>query len=152
MSQPTIQTATAGILTAALLEMAMLAAPVQAADNAGRFKSDVIQSVRSGTPVTSNASPLHLSEAQRTRIAQALAGKDTEVDLNLKKHNSAKSFEPRIDEKIPKGLTGQAFPRPLITEMPPIRQYTYLKFKGQVLIVDPMTRKIVDMFPEQRSG
>jgi hypothetical protein len=39
-------------------------------------------------------------------------------------------------------------PQPLIYEMQPLKRYTYLKFKHQVLIVNPMTRKIVDMFPE----
>ena len=28
-------------------------------------------------------------------------------------------------------------------------RFTYFKFKGQVLIVNPMTRKIVDIFPER---
>jgi hypothetical protein len=32
--------------------------------------------------------------------------------------------------------------------VPALKRYTYLKFKRQVLIVDPMSRKIVDMFPE----
>jgi hypothetical protein len=32
--------------------------------------------------------------------------------------------------------------------MQPLERYTYIKFKHQVLIANPMTRKIVDMFPE----
>jgi len=32
--------------------------------------------------------------------------------------------------------------------MQPLKRYAYIKFKHQVLIVIPMTRKIVDMFPE----
>jgi hypothetical protein len=32
--------------------------------------------------------------------------------------------------------------------MPELKQYTYLKFKNQVLIINPMTRTIVEMFPE----
>ena len=32
--------------------------------------------------------------------------------------------------------------------MPLLKRYTYLKFKHLVLIVNPMTRKVVDMFPE----
>jgi hypothetical protein len=32
--------------------------------------------------------------------------------------------------------------------MPALKRYAYLKFKQQVLIIDPMSRKIVDMFPE----
>jgi hypothetical protein len=39
-------------------------------------------------------------------------------------------------------------PQPLVDEMQPLRRYAYVKFKHQVLIVNPMTRKIVDMFPE----
>jgi len=34
------------------------------------------------------------------------------------------------------------------TYKPALKQYTYLKFKGQVLIINPMTGKIVDIFPE----
>src|SRR5262249_17685724 len=36
-------------------------------------------------------------------------------------------------------------PRPLVNEMQPLKRYTYVKFKHQVLLVNPMTRKIVDM-------
>jgi hypothetical protein len=32
--------------------------------------------------------------------------------------------------------------------MPALKRYTYLKFKGQVLIVNPMSGQIADMFPE----
>jgi len=37
-------------------------------------------------------------------------------------------------------------PRPLIYEMPTLKRY--LKFKGQVLIGNPMTRAILAMFSE----
>jgi hypothetical protein len=142
----------AGIVTGALLlELVLLASPVSA-NAAGREKratSDVTLTTQPGALVVPGAPPLHLSDAQRARIAGVLKGQDTEIDFKLKTYKSAKSFEPKIDEKLPKALKGQAFPRPLTTEMPPIRQYTYLKVKGQVLIVNPMTRKIVDVFPEQ---
>jgi hypothetical protein len=48
----------------------------------------------------------------------------------------------------PSDLKLHPLPQPLIYEMLPLKRYTYLKFKHQVLIVNPMTRKIVDMFPE----
>lgn len=145
----------AGIVTGALLlELVLLASPAGAAgaNAAGREKqatSDVTLTTQPGARVVPGAPPLHLSDAQRARIADVLKGQDTEIDFNLKAYKSAKSFEPKIDEKLPKALKGQAFPRPLIAEMPPIRQYTYLKVKGHVLVVNPMTHKIVDMFPEQ---
>src|SRR5262249_12078050 len=36
----------------------------------------------------------------------------------------------------------------LVAEIKPLEHYTYVKFKDQVLIVNPMTRVIVDMFPQ----
>jgi hypothetical protein len=144
--------AAARILAGLLLELVFLASPVSAAGANSAEKqatSDVTLTTGRGALVAPVTPPLHLSDAQRTRIANVLKKQDTETEFKLKKAKSAKSFEPKIDGKLPKGLKGQAFPRPLITEMPPIRQYTYLKLKGQVLIVNPMTRKIVDMFPEQ---
>jgi len=148
--------AAAGFVTSLLLfELVLLASPVNAAgaNAAGQERqptSDVTLTTRPGARVVPDTPPLHLSDAQRARIADVLKKQDTETEFKLKKVKSAKSFEPKIDEKLPSGLKGQAFPRPLITEMPPIRQYTYLKVRGQVLIVNPMTHKIVDMFPERR--
>jgi hypothetical protein len=146
--------AAAGILMGLLLEFAFLASPVSAAgaNAAGQERqatSDVTLTTRPGARVVPVTPPLHLSDVQRMRIAEVLKGQDTEIDFKAKAYKSAKSFEPKMDEKLPKALKGQPFPRPLLTEMPPIRQYTYLKVKGQVLIVNPMTDKIVDMFPEQ---
>ena len=66
--------------------------------------------------------------------------------LNLTK--PAQSFDPMVGAKIPTGLKAHSLPPPLIYEMPALKRYTYLKFKGQVLIVNPMTGKIVDMFSE----
>ena len=140
--------ATVGI-AAFLLEVGLPAARVAAAEQGKQVNTGVTQTIGSATPVVSAAAPLHLSDVQKSRIAEVLKTQDTEIEFKLKKTKSAKSFEPKIDEKLPTGLKGQAFPQPLITEMPPIRQYTYLKLKGQVLIVNPMTHKIVDMFPEQ---
>jgi hypothetical protein len=139
----------ATILTGLLFEFAFLALPANAADQGKQATSDVTLTTERGGPVAPATPPLHLSDAQRTRIAGVLKKQDTETEFKLKKAKSAKSFEPKIDEKLPKGLKGQAFPQPLLTEITPIRQYTYLKLKGQVLIVNPMTNKIVDMFPEQ---
>jgi hypothetical protein len=36
----------------------------------------------------------------------------------------------------------------VLADMPALKNYSYLKFKQQVLIIDPMSRKIIDMFPE----
>ena len=151
MSHRKRRMATAAAVSGSLLLSALFVIAAGAADNkSGQSPAKVvIQSKGPGVPVGGTVAPLHLSEAQRVRIAGVLAAQDTEVDLQLKANKNAASFEPKIDEKIPKALKAQAFPLPLITEMPTIRRYEYLKFKGEVLVVNPLTGKIVDMFPEK---
>jgi hypothetical protein len=146
--------AAAVILAGFLFEFVFLPSFASAAgpDASGRAKpatSDVILTTPAAARVTPATPPLHLSDVQRKRIAEVVKGRDTDIEFKLKKAKSAKSFEPKIDEKLPSGLKGQAFPQPLLAEIPAVRQYTYLKLRGQVLIVNPMSHKIVDMFPEQ---
>jgi hypothetical protein len=109
---------------------------------------DVVQSVPPAVSQHSTVPPLQLSDAQRDKIKQVLSQKDSEVAFLLKTTKTAKSFEAKVGEKLPSGLKGHALPPPLIYEMPVLQRYTYLKFKNQVLIVNPMTDKIVEMFPE----
>jgi hypothetical protein len=107
----------------------------------------IIQSVPPSVSVDPSVPSLQLSETQRAHIARILIEKHTDVSLDMKENESAKNFEPHVNETIPKGLESEAFPPPLTSEIPLMKRYTYLKFKDQVLIVNPMTRKIVDMFP-----
>jgi hypothetical protein len=92
--------------------------------------------------------PLHLSDAQRTQIQQALRGENTEVTFGTKTTKPTQSFNPTVGAKIPASLKPHTLPPPVLSQMPELKRYTYLKFKNQVLIVDPMSRKVVEMFPE----
>jgi hypothetical protein len=92
--------------------------------------------------------PLRLSDDQRAKIRQALKGENTEVQFSLKSNKPSQGFAPSVGATIPAGLHPHTLPPPLLAEMPALERYAYLKFKQQVLIVDPMSRKIVDMFPE----
>jgi len=109
---------------------------------------DVIQSVPPPVSQKPQLPRLTLSDDQRAKIKQVLSGKNTEVSFQLKTTKPAESFEPAIGAKIPPGLKAHALPPPLIYEMPVLKRYTYLKFKGQVLIVNPMSDQVADMFPE----
>src|SRR5262249_22916990 len=106
---------------------------------------------QSGRPaVSQNPSlpPLALSPAQRAKIQQAVSAEDTEVSFALKPAKSAQNFQPSVGAKVPSAVKLHPLPRPLVNEIEPLKRYTYIKFKNQVLLVNPMTRKIVDMFPE----
>ena len=71
------------------------------------FKSDVIPSVGPGVPVTSAAPPCFISPISHARESRrSWPARTREVDLNLKAQ-SAKSFEPLLDEGS-KSLEGQA--------------------------------------------
>jgi hypothetical protein len=107
-----------------------------------------VQSVPSPIPQNPAIPPLQLSNDKRDKIRQALSSEDTEVTFTLKKTQSAKSFEPAVGAVVPTSLTPLALPRPLIYQMPLLKRYTYLKLKQKILIVNPLNRKIVEMFPE----
>ena len=103
-------------------------------------------------PVSNPSVPqLKLSDAQRSRIQHVLKTENTEVGFGTKATKPTQSFNPSVGAAIPTALKPHTLPPPLIYEMPVLKRYTYLKFRHQVLIVNPMTRKVVDMFPEATS-
>ena len=61
---------------------------------------------------------------------------------------AAKDFAPVVGAKIAKGIKAQSLPTPVLSQIPELRDYMYVKMKDQVLIVNGMTNQIVDMFPE----
>jgi len=98
---------------------------------------------------------LHLSDAQRERIRQTLLIKHTEVEFRLKTTQSAKDFNPKIGAALPKGVKPDGLPSELTQQIPQLADYGYAKMKDQILLVNAMTGKIVDIIPEtqpQTSG
>jgi len=108
----------------------------------------VPQNARPAISQKQSVPPLALSQAQRQKIGAAVRSEDTEVSFALKNAKGAQSFQPSVGTKLPKGLGLHPLPQPLVAEIKPLEHYTYVKFKDQVLIVNPMTRVIVDMFPQ----
>jgi len=95
--------------------------------------------------------PLHLSESQRAKVRQAVSGEDTAVTFGLKEVQPAKDFEPKVGVVVPKIIELQPLPEPLVANLPVLARFGYLKLKQQVLIVDPTSRRIVEMFAEAGS-
>lgn len=128
--------------------LALMATAAAAQNRDASQPGDVIQSVP--PPVSQNPKlpQLNLTDEQRAKIKQVLSTKNTEVGFGLKTNKPAQNFNPTVGAAIPAVLKPHALPPPLIYEMPALKRYAYLKFKGQVLIVNPMTRKIVEMFSE----
>jgi hypothetical protein len=122
-----------------------------AAAAAGTAKAEpgaVVQTIPPPVSQSAPVPPLHLTDVQRGKIQDALKSEDTEVSFQLKSAAPSASFNPSIGAKIPPRLKPQALPISVAGQMPSLKRYAYLKFKHNVLIVNPMTRRIEDMFPE----
>jgi hypothetical protein len=138
------------LLCAALLLATSALAP--AADNT---RGAVEQSGGNTVPQNPSLPKLHLNDAQRERIRQMLLTKDTEVEFRLKTTQSAKDFTPKIGPTLPKGVKPDGLPLELTQQIPELADYGYSKMKDQILLVNEMTGKIVDIIPEtqpQTSG
>ncbi|WP_407165160.1 hypothetical protein [Bradyrhizobium sp. ORS 111] len=103
-----------------------------------------------GTKISQDPSlpKLNLTNMQREQIRKAVLTEHNEVQFRLPTTKSAKDFTPAVGAKIPNGVKAQSLPTPVLAQMPELRDYMYVKMKDQVLIVNGMTSKIVDVFPE----
>ena len=128
----------------ALLLMAVIITRAGAQPSPGAIPQNVPPAISQKQSVP----PLVLSQAQRQKIGAAVRSQDTEVSFALKNAKGAQTFQPSVGAKLPKGLGLHPLPQPVAAEIKPLAHYTYVKFKDQVLIVNPMTRVIVDMFPQ----
>lgn len=105
-----------------------------------------------GTKVPQNPKlpDLNLTNEQRERIRQGVLGRNTEVEFQLKSTKPAKEFMPAVGATLPKGVEGHSLPPEVLAQLPQLRDYKYVTMKDRVLIVNGMTKTIVDVFPETR--
>lgn len=93
---------------------------------------------------------LDFTNMQREQIRKAMLTEHTEVEFRLKATKPAKDFTPAVGATLPKGVEALSLPTSVLLQIPKLRDYMYVKMKDQVLIVNGMTNKIVDVFPETR--
>jgi hypothetical protein len=99
-------------------------------------------------PQNQSLPKLNLTNARRESIRKAVLTEHNEVEFRLKATKPAKDFTPAVGATIPKGVKAQSLPTAVLSQMPELRDYMYVKMKDQVLIVNGMTNKIVDIFPQ----
>ena len=85
---------------------------------------------------------------QREQIRKTVLAENNEVEFQLPETRAAKDFSPAVGATLPKGIEAQSLPTPVLSQIPELQDYTYVKMKDHVLIVNGMTKKIVDMFSE----
>ena len=84
--------------------------------------------------------PLKLTDEQKARVAQAINGQDTLAKLPA-------GFAPAIGARAPSedAVPEYPLPRPLVYDVPVLKQYYYVQLNDQVLIVDPMTKTVAEI-------
>ena len=84
--------------------------------------------------------PLKLTDEQKVRVAQAINGQDTLAKLPA-------GFAPADGARAPSedAVAEYPLPRPLVYEVPVLKQYYYVQLADQVLIVDPMTKTVAEI-------
>jgi Protein of unknown function (DUF1236) len=81
-----------------------------------------------------------LNEAQREQVWQEVMARATDDKLPA-------DFQPAVGAKVPtqKKLPLHPLPRPLANQVPALKQYYYAKLPDKVVLVDPISRKVVDV-------
>ena len=134
----------------------LLIAPAMAAaapQGSNQHPAAVMQSNTTGsaTPVPQAVKPppLSLTDQDRQKIRAAVTQKNDQTALTKKSTKAEKDFKPAVGVKLPAGFAkkGDALPQDLVRQIPVLKEYSYLVYNNQIMIVDPMSKKVVDMFP-----
>jgi len=81
---------------------------------------------------------LNLTTAQQKEIWQG-------VSQQAAKETAPPAFKATLGEATPSIIKLQPFPSKVVHEVPAVKSYDYAMLQNQVLIVDPSSRKIVDI-------
>jgi hypothetical protein len=137
------------VMRAAAVAMLAVTAAATSAHSQNRNQSGAVELTGRG-PVSQNPKlpDLNLNNTQRETIRRAVLTQHTDAEFRLKSTKPDKDFTPSLGVKLPKGLAAVSLPQPLVRTMPKLDYYKYLTVKDKVLIVNPMSNTVVDMFSE----
>ena len=81
------------------------------------------------------SAPLKLSAAERQIIASKMWRNDVgAIPIG---------FEGSVGTIVPPAIKLQSLPQPVVDQIPTLKPLDYAKSRNQILIVDPLTRKVV---------
>ena len=83
---------------------------------------------------------LHLTEEQRRSISEAVRAEDTH-------QATPEKFNPAVGAALPSTVNLHSFPRPLIYQLPVLKQYFYGYLDENIIIVDAMAKRVVAVLP-----
>jgi hypothetical protein len=89
-------------------------------------------------PGTSETQGLKLSAAQRATIFRA-------INQEKDKITPPPPFQPRIGAEAPASMALYILPEDALAQIPDGQQYKYTVVQNQVVLIDPLTMRVVDV-------
>jgi hypothetical protein len=116
--------------------LVLLAVPAAAQNDTSKTIDPVELSKRVTGP------PAQLSDEQKNAIQNALVAEHSEQKMPPK-------FEPQVGQALPQSMKVDALPQPLVREQPSLKEYGYAKTPKDILVLDPMSKKIIAVLPRK---
>lgn len=85
---------------------------------------------------------INLTSAQRNEIWQSISSQGL-------KETPPPGFTPKVGDMVPSSLKIQMFPNNVTAQVPAVKSYDYAMLENQVLLVDPSSKKIVEIIKKQ---
>jgi hypothetical protein len=85
---------------------------------------------------------LKVSDEQKNAIQNALVAEHTQ-------QKTPKDFQPQLGMTLPTTMKVDAPPETLVREQPSLKQYGYAKTPKDILVLDPMNKKIIAVLPRK---
>src|SRR5215216_7539797 len=120
----------------------MSANPGISRDNAAGPAAGVTLSGRDGPIQVKPADKptLDFSEAQRQTIVDAVLRQDSH-------QATPKEFKPAMGGEVPPAVNIHGLPRPLVYEIPALKEYMYAHLDHEIVIVDAQGKKVAALIP-----
>jgi hypothetical protein len=87
-----------------------------------------------------NAPKLELSDAQRQAIVEAVVPEQTH-------QATPKEFKAEVGSNIPRTMDLHPLPRPLVYEIPALKEYMFAHLDRNIVLVEALEKKVVELIP-----
>lgn len=125
-----------GLSVLALLASVSLAA-AQAINPAPSNQNQPGQTSQAPNQANTDQGQVALSDQQKQAIWQRLS--------RARSEKAPTNFAASVGSDVPRTVRLHSFARSVVSKVPQMRRYDYAKLQNEVVIVDPKTRKVVDM-------
>jgi hypothetical protein len=109
------------------------------------FAQDNVRSDKTVQPhelATAKRAPLQVSDQQKNAIRDGLVAEHTQ-------QKTPDGFQPKVGDALPKIMKVDVMPQDLIRREPSLKEYGYAKTASDILVLDPMTKKIIAVVPRK---